>query len=211
MQSDAWFVEDIQRSHQTASERCGEVDALALSAAQRVRLSVQREVSQSHFHKESQSVFYLCEQSFAHGGIVVVEAQFVKPFLQVLHRHVHEVRDAHSLYPDVVCLLFQSSAVAFRTYRSAAVSAEHHAVLYLVLVFFQHLEEVVDAHPVVFVSAFVGWQTVPQPVFVLLRQFVVWFEDRELVCCRSSDEFLFPFTHFLSVPALHASVVYAER
>ena len=93
----------------------------------------------------------------------------------------------------------------------ASESAQHHAVLNLILVFLHHSEELVDAHAVVRITVFFRWQSVPEPVFLLLRQFVVRLEDREVVRFRPADEFLEPHAHLLATPAHHATVVEAQR
>ena len=98
-----------------------------------------------------------------------------------------------------------------RAHGLASESAQHHAVLNLILVFLHHSEELVDAHTVVRITVFFRWQSVPEPVFLLLRQFVVRLEDREFVRFRPADEFLEPHAHLLATPAHHATVVEAER
>ena len=90
-----------------------------------------------------------------------VKGEVVKPFFQVFYGHVHKVRNAHAVDFHVFSLLAEPSSVACRAYRFPAVSAEHHAVLNLVLVLLKHSEEFVDAYTVVFVSLAVGGQTMP--------------------------------------------------
>ncbi len=91
----------------------------------------------------------------------------------------------------------------------AAESAQHHTVLYLVLVLLHHAEELVDAHPVMWVALFLGGQTVPEPVLLLLCQFIVRFEDREVesALLYTADELILPHAHLLSSPTYHATVV----
>ena len=72
MQANAGFVQDIKRAHQGTSKRCGEVDALTLTATQRVGLAVEREVSQAHVNEKLQSVVDFGEQSFANLCVMVV-------------------------------------------------------------------------------------------------------------------------------------------
>ena len=50
----------------------------------------------------------------------------------------------------------------------------------------------------------------PEDVLLLLRQIVVRSKNREVVFCYTTDELLFPFTHFLSSPAHHGSVIDAQ-
>ena len=98
-----------------------------------------------------------------------------------------------------------------RTDGLATESAQHHSVLYLVLVLFHHAEELIDAHPFVWVEVFLGGQSVPKPVFLLLRQFVVRLEDREVERFSTAYELLEPHAHLLASPADHASVVKTQR
>ena len=49
----------------------------------------------------------------------------------------------------------------------------------------------------------------PEHVLLLARQLVVWLEDGKVVYCCASAELFLPFLHFLSMPALHASVINA--
>ena len=48
VETDTRFIEDIERAHQTASKACGEVDALALTARECIRETVEREIAKSH-------------------------------------------------------------------------------------------------------------------------------------------------------------------
>ena len=48
----------------------------------------------------------------------------------------------------------------------------------------------------------------PQPVFLLLRQVHIGFEDGEVVDGGMTDKPLLPLLHLLTVPAHHATVIH---
>ncbi|MCK7529645.1 MAG: hypothetical protein MZV63_00570 [Marinilabiliales bacterium] len=54
MQSDAWLIKYIERSHQAAAQRGCQVDALRLTAGQGVREPVESQVGEAHIHQEAQ-------------------------------------------------------------------------------------------------------------------------------------------------------------
>ena len=93
----------------------------------------------------------------------------------------------------------------------ATIAALQHAVLYLVLVLLDHLEERVNAYTVAYVAVAVGRQSVPQHVLLRSCQVEVRLEYGEFVGCCPAAEFGLPCSQLLAVPALHASVVHAQR
>ena len=50
-------------------------------------------------------------------------------------------------------------------------------------------------------------KTMPKPIFLLLREFEVWFENREIIGLCSADKFLELHTHLFSSPANHTTVI----
>ena len=76
---------------------------------------------------------------------MLVECQVVKPFLESDNGHLHQIGDASSVYLDVFCFRFQAGAVTLRTGCLASITCLHHAVLNLILILLEHLEELVDA------------------------------------------------------------------
>ena len=207
VQSDAWLIEDVYASHEGGTEAGGEVDALALSAGEGVGETVEREVAQSHIQKELQSVGNFRQQPLADASLLFGQLQMGEPFGEVGDGHLHQFGDALAAYLHIARFLLQSCAAAVGAHGLATEAAQHHAVLYLVLVLLHHAEELVDAHPVVRFAVFLRGQTVPEPVLLLLCQFEVGLEDREVVRLRAADELLEPHTHLLSPPAHHATVV----
>ena len=96
-----------------------------------------------------------------------------------------------------------------RTYRFSAITCEHHAVLYLVLVSLDHVEEVVDAD--VFAVLLNPWTFVPEIIFLFLGKVVIWLENGEVVLWCTTAEFVFPFAHLLSTPTEDCAVIDAEQ
>ena len=47
----------------------------------------------------------------------------------------------------------------------------------------------------------------PQHVRLFLREVIVRLKDRKLIFWCSAAEFIFPFSHLLAMPALHAAIV----
>ena len=93
----------------------------------------------------------------------------------------------------------------------AAITAQHHSILYLVLVLLHHLEEGVDGYLFVDVAFALRGQTVPEHILLALRQLIVGFEDGEVVLCGPAAELILPHAHLVAVPTLHAAVVDAQR
>ena len=87
------------------------------------------------------------------------------------------------------------------------IAREHHTVLNLVLILLYHLEERIDARTP---FTTIRRQTVPKPVLMLLRQFKVRCENREVISLCMTDELRSPFAHLIAMPAFHATVIYAE-
>ncbi len=211
VQTDARFVEDVKAADERAAERCCQVDALALAAGKGVRRAVQGQIAEPDIEQELQSRAYLCQQAFGYFRFVCGQLQRVEPLFQFGNRHRCELRDVAAADFHVSRLLFQSQAAAFGTNCLASKTTEHNSILNFILLIFKHLEERVDAHAVGHRAVFFGRQTMPKPIFLLLRQFEIRRKKRELVVGRATAKFIAPDAHFLAVPALHATVVNRQR
>ena len=51
----------------------------------------------------------------------------------------------------------------------------------------------------------------PEPVFLFALEFIIGFEDGEIVGDGTSAELLFPLFHLFAVPAHHTALVNTER
>lgn len=85
------------------------------------------------------------ERAFAHFRLVGGECQRVEEFLQFGDGQVYQIRNGSSAHFHISGFGPQARAMALGADRFATVACQHDAVLYFVLVFLQHLEEVVDA------------------------------------------------------------------
>ncbi len=89
VQTNRRFVEDIQHVDQLRTNLRGQSDALALTARQRGRLTVQRQIIQSHVQKEIQSGAYLLQ--YLCGNLLLLFVQvllgFIQPFAQFSARN----------------------------------------------------------------------------------------------------------------------------
>ena len=97
----------------------------------------------------------------------------------------------------------QASAVTVRTRGLAAIACQHYTILYLIEVFLNHAEEIVDRSDVAAFAPF--FRTVPEQVAFGLREVGIRAVDREVRVM--SYEIMLPFAHFLAAPAHHGVVV----
>ena len=95
--------------------------------------------------------------------------------------------------------------------RFAAIPTHHYAILNLILILFYHLEECVDIDLFVYIKADFRRKTVPKHIFLLLGEFIVGFENREIILCGTLTKLIFPYAHPVAVPTLHASVIHTQR
>ena len=86
---------------------------------------------------------------------MLCQLQLLEPCAEIGNRHIYQFCDALSANLHIVGFLLESGAMAIRADGLASESAQHHTVLYLVLVLLHHSEEFVDAHPVVRVALLV--------------------------------------------------------
>ena len=138
-----------------------------------------------------------------------VEFQTVEPLLEANDGHLHEVGDAAAADLYIVGFGLQTGAVTDGTIRLSPVAGKHHAVLDLILIILQHLEELVDAR--FLLRVLIGRKSVPQPVFLSLGEVHVGFEDGEIIVGGMTDEPLLPLFHLIPVPADDTAVIDGER
>ena len=109
------------------------------------------------------------------------------------------------------CFGAQARAVTSGAFGFAAVAGKHHTVLNLVGALFERVEEAIDAHIDVALLPSHAGTTVPEQIALGGCEFVVGFEDGEVVCGSAAHEFLLPLAEFRSAPAHHGAVVDRER
>ena len=84
------------------------------------------------------------------------------------------------------------------TYRFASVSCQHDAVLYLVLVLAEHVEEGIYEYLVGLFPLTLFSVSVPEYVFFLLGKFIVRLKYRKTFWALPTYKFLLPHPHFLT-------------
>src|SRR5574344_1190187 len=124
----------------------------------------------------------------------------IKELLQVYDRHIHKIRNAMTVNLYVSCLFLKPCSMTFRTDRFSSVTCHHYTVLDFILVITNHIKETVNTDSFFFRIFTVRWKSMPQPLLLFVREFVIGFEYREIVICCSSAKFIFPYLHFISMP-----------
>ena len=117
----------------------------------------------------------------------------VEEGLQLVQGHQHEVGDALAAHLHILRLSAQACAVAFGADRLAAVARQHHAVLYLIRLCLNIVEEVHDAFKILVAG--------PEEAHLFVGEFVEWLEDGDAHLVGHADEGVFPLAHLLAAPA----------
>ena len=144
MEADAGFVEDIKTPHQAASQRGGEVDALAFTSRKTVRRAIQREIAQADVQQILQPITDFRKDSLGNLLFVLAQLEIFYPRQQLADRDVDEFGDAFAAHFHVVRFGSEPCSVALRTGRLATIPCQHHTILYLVLPLAQVFEEGID-------------------------------------------------------------------
>ena len=202
VKSDARFVQNVETAHKTASQGSCQIDTLAFTAGQRIAEAVQGEVSQTYIQQEADAVVDFYKDAAGNVGIMLVQLQVVEKHFQFGNGQVYQFGDAASAHPYITGFGLQPRTVAFGTKGFAAITRQHNAVLYLVLVFLQHFKEGIDTLEVA--------GSVPQHAALFVGQLVVGSENGEAGFLRTAYHHVFPFAHFLAAPAHHGAVVYGK-
>ena len=240
MQANTRFVQDVKAAHKTASQRGSEVDALALAARKAIGSTVESKVTQTDIQQVLQSIPYFCENAFSNLFLVFIEVETFHPRQQFADRYVNQFSNALPSHLHVVRFGPESCAMTFGTDCLSTISGQHDAVLYLILSLPEEVEEGINRHqsPLTFLGIYLpigwdehflatqgfllqlsyaigrGWEharnAVPEPVFLLLCQFEVWFEDGKTALGVKADEPCFPLAHLFASPTHHCSVVEAQ-
>ena len=98
------------------------------------------------------------------------------------------------------------------------VSGQHDPILNLVLSLTQHFEECVYAEQApllgeefLFLFGDIVWEgAMPEPVLLLLGEFVIRLEDGESPFGIESDKPVLPFAHLFSSPAHHGTLIHTQ-
>ena len=131
-----------------------------------------------------------------------IQLQGAEELAELLYGHFHQFGDVASADFDIEGFFLEATALAFVTHGFSTVAGQHDTILDFVLVFFQHFEEGVDAGLVA--------RAVQQVILLCLGELVVRSKDREVVGRCFLEEFVQPFSHLLSPPAHHGTVVHTQ-
>ena len=146
MQTDTWFIKNIERAHQTAAERGGEVDTLTLASRKGIGEAIESEIAKTDVENKLQAVVDLGEQTLGNGGILFGQLEIGKPLLEGYYRHLHKVGDTASGNLHISGFLLQSGAMTGGAVGLATITSKHNAILYLILVLAHHVEKLVDTY-----------------------------------------------------------------
>ena len=144
VQPDGRLVEHVAGAHQPRAQAGGQLDALRFAARERGRKAVEREVFEPHIVEELQALADLHQDLVGDGGLFRGEFQASKNSQRLGDVHAHDIGQVLAAHAHVERLLAQARALAFRAERVAAVAAEEHAHVQLVLLGFQVIEEAAD-------------------------------------------------------------------
>ena len=156
METDGRLIEDIHTAHQRTAQRGGKVDALRLATAEGVAEATEREVAQTYVEQIFDTVLEFYQQSAHHLTFMVVEGGAVCPDLilyilqphsKIGHRHGQQFCDGTTADLDVRGILAQAAATAVGAGGLTTVARHHDAVLYLIRLTVDPLEEAVDTFP----------------------------------------------------------------
>ncbi|CCY14895.1 uncharacterized protein BN773_00888 [Prevotella sp. CAG:755] len=211
VEADARLVKDVKRTDKRTAQRGSQVDALALAAGERVAEPVERKIAQADIDKEVKAAAYLGEQAVGHALLRLSEFEMLEEVEEVRDRQVDKLGNGPAAHLDVRSLTFKASAVTLGADGLSAITGEHHAILDLVLVLFEHSEESIDRHLLLLGQGTLLGVAVPEQVPLLARKLIIRHKDWEPFFLGPPAEFLAPHAHFLSTPTHHRTVVDAQR
>src|SRR5262245_31237142 len=145
VQSDRRLVEDVQRADERRAERRRQVDPLRFPAGQRRGEAVERQVVEPDVAQERQPALDLLQDLFSDHLLFFRQLQAGKERLRLLHGERRHLIDRPSGHPDVARLATQTRAAAVGTRQVAAIAAQEHADVDLVLLALEPAEEAAHA------------------------------------------------------------------
>ncbi|MNI22351.1 hypothetical protein D3C73_759050 [compost metagenome] len=78
MQTDAWFIENIQHAHQAGANLGRQPDPLRLTAGERAGRTAKRQIIQSHVDQEAQTAADFLEDQVGNGCFLLTQCNIVK-------------------------------------------------------------------------------------------------------------------------------------
>ncbi len=152
VKADRRLVQDVQRADQRRAERGGQVDALRLAAREGGRQAVEREVVQADLGEEAEPAADLGEHLLRDGRLPLAQREVPEEALRLAHGQPAHVVDRPSADAHVPRFASEPCPAAIRAGLVAAIPAEEHADVDLVLLPLQPGEEAANALEVAAVS-----------------------------------------------------------
>ena len=112
MQTNGGLVQHVAHALQVAAQLCGQTNALRLTAAERGRATVEREVVQAHLLQELQAALDFGYQVARDVRITAAHGELLDPFANLGHAQACNVGDAHPRKLHRACGGVQAGAVA---------------------------------------------------------------------------------------------------
>ena len=145
VQADRRLVEHVERADQRRAERGGEADALRLAARERRRQPIERQVVEADVVEEAEPPLNLTQHLLGDRRFALRERQLGEERRGFAHRERAEPIDRPAGDEHVARFAAQPRALAVGAGLIAAIAAEEHADVDLVLLPLEPLEEAVDA------------------------------------------------------------------
>src|SRR5260370_34345244 len=98
MQSDGRFLQYVENASQFCSDLGGQPDALALAARERPCRAVKRNVAQSYFMQELQTLDDLMHYASGDEGFASLQLDFLRQFQRTRDGQRGEISDRQSVY-----------------------------------------------------------------------------------------------------------------
>ena len=146
MQPDRRLVQHVQRAHQPRPQRSGQLNPLRLAAGQRRSQPVQRQVFQAHRIQKTQPLPHLFQNR--PGNLLLHRRQLerAKELLGLRNGQRRRLADVLPIDPHRPRLGAQPLPAAIRALGVAAILAQHHAHVQLVLLALHLRKEAPNAH-----------------------------------------------------------------
>ena len=144
VQADRRLVEHVERVDERRAERRREIDALRLAARQRRGQPIERQVVEPDVAQESQPLPDLAQHLVGDRGFLLRQRELGEKRVRIADRQAADDVDRAPADLDVARLAAQPRAAALRARQVAAIPAEEHANVHLVLLALEPAEEPLD-------------------------------------------------------------------
>ena len=202
VEPDAGLVQHVGAADKRTAHTRAQGDALGFATAQGGAAAHEGQVPQAQIHQAGQPVLHLPQKPLRDGVLCLRQRQAVLPRQGLLHRHAQDVVDGDAAHEHMSCVRPDARAMARGAFGSAAVPADHHAVLNLVALRFQHVEEGVDALEM--------GASVPNQLPLGVGQLLPRRVHRKVHGTGGHDQPLAPTSRALAAPRGHRTIVQAS-